>query len=74
MQKEPSKTPFSYYRIHIKGKLETDWEEWFEGCKIEESDGETIFVLPVADQSALHGFLAKIRDMGLELVQFEKMS
>jgi hypothetical protein len=74
MPKKPAKAKISYYRIHIKGKLEAGWEEWFEGCKIEESNGETIFVLPVPDQPALHGVLARIRDMGLELLQIEKLS
>jgi hypothetical protein len=30
--------------------------------------GETIIAGPVADQAALHGLLAKIRDLGLELL------
>ena len=74
MPKKPTQAKIPLYRIHIKGKLETGWEEWFEGCKIEESNGETTFVLPVPDQPALHGVLARIRDLGLELLQIEKMS
>jgi hypothetical protein len=73
MPKDPVEGKMSRYRFHIKGKLEAGWEEWFEGCRTEESNGETIFILPVADQAALHGFLAKIRDMGLELLQIEKI-
>ena len=57
------------YEIRLKGHLESRWAAWFDGLSIaNESDGTTIIHGPVADQSALHGLLQKVRDLGLPLV------
>jgi hypothetical protein len=57
------------YQIRIKGHLDCSWSEWFEGLSVtHEEDGTTVLTGPVADQPALHGLLAKIRDLGLPLV------
>ena len=57
------------YRIRVRGQLDPQWAAWFEGLGVAESAcGETTFSGPLADQSALHGVLARIRDLGLELV------
>jgi hypothetical protein len=56
------------YEIRVKGHLAADWSDWFEGLTVhQEADGETILSGPL-DQAALHGVLAKIRDLGLVLV------
>ena len=36
------------------------------------ADGETVLSGPVRDQAALHGLLAKIRDMGMSLLLVEQ--
>ncbi|MFO7729829.1 MAG: hypothetical protein R6V86_03595 [Spirochaetia bacterium] len=60
------------YKIRVQGQLDRQWEEWFEGLKIEyESDGSTIFSGPLEDQAALFGLLKKIRDLGLRLLSVE---
>ena len=61
------------YEIRIQGRLQPEWSAWFDGLKIVSGgqatcDGETLLVGPVADQAALHGLLAKIRDLGLPLL------
>ena len=57
------------YEIRIKGRLESRWAAWFDGMSLtNESDGTTTIHGPVADQSALHGLLQKVRDLGLPLV------
>lgn len=58
------------YRIRVKGSLDPSWQEWFH-CEeiIETSKGETILMVETADQSALHGVLNVIRDMGLFLIE-----
>jgi hypothetical protein len=33
-----------------------------------EEDGETLLTGPVVDQSALHGLLSKVRDLGMPLI------
>ena len=56
------------YRIHVKGHLGTERSSWFEDMTITYADGTTTISGPVADQAALHGLLARIRDLGLSLI------
>ena len=57
------------YAIRLKGHLDARWSDWFDGLSFTHaSDGTTIIHGPVADQAALHGLLAKVRDLGLPLV------
>jgi len=57
------------YQIRLKGHLGREWTGWFEGLTITlEEDGDTLLTGPVIDQSALHGLLKKVRDLGLPLV------
>ena len=57
------------YQIVVKGHLGREWSEWFDGLTITLMDsGETILSGPIADQTALHGVLIKIRDLGLPLL------
>ena len=56
-------------KIHIRGRLDEDWAAWFEGLEVlTREDGTTLLQGEVADQSALYGLLAKLRDLGLELL------
>jgi hypothetical protein len=57
------------YQIRIKGQLDSQWTDWFEGLTISlEEDGNTLITGPVIDQAALHGLLKKVRDLGMPLV------
>ena len=57
------------YVITVRGHLDFHWSVWFEGLTITNGDnGEAMLAGPVADQAALHGLLAKIRDLGLPLI------
>ena len=57
------------YQIRVKGHLDSQWTEWFEGLAVTlEEDGDTLLTGPVVDQAALHGLLKKVRDLGLPLV------
>lgn len=62
------------YQVHICGKLDPKWSEWFAGFSITHTNGETVLEGTVADQSALYGILAKIHDLGLILIKVEKLS
>jgi hypothetical protein len=58
-----------FYRIRVKGILDGKWADWFDGLTIApQANGETLLAGPVADQAALHGLLAKVRDLGLPLL------
>ena len=57
------------YQMRVKGHLDSDWTDWFEGLTITcEDNGETLLTGPVVDQAALHGLLKKVRDLGMQLV------
>jgi hypothetical protein len=57
------------YEIRIKGHLDDQSAEWFEGLTITlEEDGNTLLTGPVLDQAMLHGWLKRVRDLGLSLV------
>jgi hypothetical protein len=57
------------YRIRVRGQLGPQWSDWFEGLGVAATvGGDTTMTGQLADQSALHGVLARIRDLGLELV------
>ena len=66
-----SHTPV-HYRIKLKGHLDDNWSEWFEGMDISTGGGETILTGQVADQAALHGLFIRIRDMNLTLLSAEQ--
>ena len=57
------------YQIRIKGHLDSQWTDWFEGMTITlEENGNTLLTGKVIDQAALHGLLKKVRDLGMPLV------
>ena len=57
------------YVITIRGHLDHHWSDWFDGLTITNGDnGEAMLAGPIMDQAALHGLLAKIRDLGLPLI------
>ncbi|MDI7275165.1 MAG: hypothetical protein QME94_04225 [Anaerolineae bacterium] len=61
--------PPEWYEIRVQGELPGDWSSWFEGLEIRRGPrGESILSGLLADQAALHGVLAKIRDLNLKLI------
>ena len=64
-----------FCEIVVKGHLDIDWSEWFEGLTIAHNDkGETILSGQIRDQAALYGIIAKVRDMGLSLILVKFMA
>jgi hypothetical protein len=57
------------YEIRLMGHLDPRWTAWFDGMSVTNEDvGTTVIRGDVVDQSALHGLLHKVRDIGLPLV------
>jgi hypothetical protein len=55
--------------IHFKGCINPLWSEWFAGLTSEPSGpDETVLFGQIADQAALYGLIARLRDLGLRLV------
>jgi hypothetical protein len=62
-----------HYEIRVRGVLDSGWSAWFEGLRVSsDQHGQTTIAGPVVDQAALHGLLAKVRDLGLELLEVRR--
>ena len=62
------------YWIRVGGHLDSGWSEWFEGLRLtHEPNGETVLSGPIVDEAALHGVLAKVRDLGLPLLAVNRV-
>jgi hypothetical protein len=60
------------YTIRVRGLLDPAWSAWFPGMRIHsDRPDESVMTGPVADQAALHGLLAKIRDLSLPLLSLQ---
>lgn len=63
------------YEIRIENGLDQGWTAWFDGLHITtEPDGVTVLAGAVPDQAALHGLLAKVRDLGLTLISVQRIA
>jgi hypothetical protein len=62
------------YQLRVKGNLDQKWSAWFDGFTITpQANGVTLLTGPVADQTALHGLMGKIRDLGLPLLSVRRV-
>jgi hypothetical protein len=59
----------STYVVTVQGHLDEHWAEWLDDASVtHEPDGTTTLVVSLTDQAALHGLLARLRDLGITLV------
>jgi hypothetical protein len=62
------------YEIRIAGTLDPRWAAWLDGMDLTPvGDGFTLVHGVVADQAALHGLLARLRDLGLPLISVTRL-
>jgi len=74
MSEKSTVTEAGRYEIRLTGHLEGRWAAWFDGFDLcNSTDGTTLLAGLVADQSALHGLLQKVRDTGLPLVSVTRV-
>jgi hypothetical protein len=63
-----------YYEIRVGAVLDEDWSEWLGGLAATAGPtGQTLLTGPLADQAALHGALARIRDLGVPLLSVRQV-
>jgi hypothetical protein len=61
------------YAIRVRGELDPAWSVWFPAMEVHtDRAGESLIVGPVVDQAALHGLLARIRDLNLLLISVQR--
>jgi hypothetical protein len=58
------------YEIRIEGVLDPSW---FEDLNVSSDDRQTVISGRFTDQCALHGLLARIRDLGVCLVSVRRL-
>ena len=61
------------YEIRVADVLDDRWAAWFDGLQVSGQDEETVICGMLADQPALHGLLAKVRDLGLCLISVRRL-
>lgn len=55
--------------IRVEGHLDECWVDWLDGFSVTHTGGgETILTGRAQDQAALYGLIAKLRDLGVNLI------
>ncbi len=82
MNNIPPKSCFdqpAIYQIIVKGRLDEHWADWFDDLSltVQKNASGTVFTILtglVQDQGALHGLLARVRDLGLPLFEVHRLA
>jgi hypothetical protein len=61
------------YRIRVRGRLGETICSAFPALQAQASGGDTVLTGPLADRAALHGVLAQIETLGLELIEVRRL-
>ena len=73
MNTQPKRNAPQLYEIRVAGHLSENWAARFEGLTMRHDPvGETV-LFGMLDQSALHGVLVRIRDLGLNLISVNRV-
>jgi len=59
------------YRLVVRGELDERFAYLFNGLDFERVGGTTVLSGSVADQAQLHGYIASVEELGLELVSIK---
>lgn len=58
-----------WYEIRLQGRLDPRWSAWLDDVDVtSDGKGSTVLHGYLVDQAALHGLLARLRDIGLPLI------
>ena len=64
----------AHYHILIEGSLSADWALWFDDLEVTpREDNCTLLSGCLADQTALHGVLVKLRDLGIPIIEIKRV-
>jgi hypothetical protein len=59
------------YQIIVAGHLDERWLRWFDGLSVTQRPNAETAISGEMDQSALHGILNRIRDLGLKIISVQ---
>ena len=62
----------THYQICLEGILDKRWLRWFDGLEVKINNDDQTIIHGVFDQSALHGLLNRIRDLGVTLISVQR--
>ena len=60
------------YEIVIRGTIDDRWVHWFSDFELAFEGENTHLNGEIADQSALHGVLARLRDLGIPILRIQR--
>jgi hypothetical protein len=69
----PNQPPPQRYRIRVRGRLGETTRSAFPALQARASGADTVLTGPLPDPSALHGVLAEIEALGLELLEVRRL-
>ncbi len=61
------------YEIWVRGHLGETMRSAFPGLRAQPRGADTVLTGPLPDQAALHGVLAEIEALGLELLEVRRL-
>lgn len=61
------------YEFRVEGDVSERWTAWFGATQIVAGGSESVITVAIQDQSALHGVLNRIRDLGLCLISVQRI-
>jgi hypothetical protein len=61
------------YEVRVQGMLDGRWSQWLGGLQVSSEGGESALSGTLPDQSALHGVLDKVFDLGLAVVTVRRL-
>lgn len=61
------------YEIHVRGQVPSDVLEELEDLTVVDEPAVTVLTGVLPDQSALFGVLARLQDLGLELIELRRL-
>jgi hypothetical protein len=63
-----------WYEVRLDGRLDPRWSTWLDGVQVTVgAHGTTVLTGYIVDQSALHGLLTQVRDIGLPLISVARV-
>lgn len=70
----PERDAPAWYEIVVRDGLGSAWSAWFDGMQVAAlDDGVTRLTGPLRDETALHGLIDRVRDLGLKLISVRRV-